>query len=166
MILGTWSEPFEILPLSQRPANSIIFRPHVAYNEHTQMWVLWLRWLPALGPELSDDPTLYLTAVSPTLDGEFKVVNKNVSMYYSNSADDNLFVDDDGTGYLVHNARSSGTKISVDRLTVSPLSLSTHTLTLSLTLSLYVYMCVCIFCLSRQDSHLSRSGSIIYHIYI
>ena len=131
------------------------------------MWVLWLRWLPALGPELSDDPTLYLTAVSPTLDGEFKVVNKNVSMYYSNSADDNLFVDDDGTGYLVHNARSSGTKISVDRLTVSPLSLSlsTHTDSLSHSLSLTLSLCVyvCMYILSVK-TRLSSIQIWLYHI--
>ena len=38
-------------------------------------------------------------------------------MYWPNSADDNLFVDDDGAAYIVHTARSTGTKIVVERLT-------------------------------------------------
>ena len=37
-------------------------------------------------------------------------------MYYNNSADDNLFVDNDGTAYIAHTCRSCGTHIIVERL--------------------------------------------------
>ncbi len=114
---GSWSEPLEILPKESRPQNAIYFRPHVAYNPTTGKWVLWVRSLPVLGPGLSQDPTLYLSAVSDSLDGPFAIAQRNVSMYYANSADENLFVDDDAVGYLVHTARSGGRKIVVERLT-------------------------------------------------
>jgi beta-xylosidase len=81
-----------------------------------QAYVLWFRWLNATGPSLSDDATLYLTATAPAVDGPYTLANVNVPMFWNNSADDNLFVDDDGTGYLVHTCRSCGTHIVVERL--------------------------------------------------
>ena len=116
---GSWSEPIEILPASQRPATlarAIFFRPHLVFNPRTQQWVLWVRYLPPDGPSLSDDPTLYLTATAPSLDAAFSVAQLAVPMYYNNSADNNLFVDADGTGYLVHTSRSTNTAITVERL--------------------------------------------------
>ena len=118
---GSWSEPREVLPFAERPAitaGAIFFRPHLVYNVKSNEWVFWVRWLPPLSPSLSGDPTLYLSASSSTLDGPFIVRNANVSMFYPNSADDNLFVDPlDGSGYIIHTARSTGTKIVVERLT-------------------------------------------------
>lgn len=77
----------------------IYFRPHVLYNNATGLYVLWVRWLPCVGPNLSDDPTLYLVATSPSLVTPFTVVTINATMYYQNSADDNLFADADGSAY-------------------------------------------------------------------
>ena len=74
---GTWSEPFEILPADKRPSNAIYFRPHVAWNPLTKMFVLWIRWLPIIGQRLGDDPTLYLSAVSASLTGPFSIVHLN-----------------------------------------------------------------------------------------
>lgn len=79
---------------------------------------MWVRYLPNVGPTLLDDPTLYMVASSSSLSSPFTVKNANVSMYWSNSADDNLFVDEDGTGYIVHTARSSNTTITVETLSV------------------------------------------------
>ena len=114
---NSWSEPVEILPGSDRPTDAIYFRPHVAWSLATKKWVLWVRWLPLEGPRLSDDPTLYLSAVSDSLTGPYVIAQRNVSMFYPNSADDNLFVDSDGTGYIVHTSRATGTKIVVEQLT-------------------------------------------------
>jgi len=121
---GSWSEPRELLPAATRPpeaAGAIFFRPHLVFNARTREWVLWVRWLPPRAPTLAGDPTLYLVAAAPSLDGPFTVRNANVSMFYENSADDNLFVDDgaggDGAAYIVHTARSTGTRIVVERLT-------------------------------------------------
>lgn len=114
---GSWSEGVEILPASERPTHAIYFRPHLVFNPGTSMWVLWVRWLPYVSPNLSADSTLYLVASSPSLTGPFTVVNMNVTMYWNNSADDNLFVDQaTGEGYLVHTARSTHTKIVVEHL--------------------------------------------------
>lgn len=114
----SWSEPTEIMPAAERPTG-IYFRPHLVFNPATAKWVLWVRWLPPTGPSLFDDNTTYLTATSPSPLGPFALANSNVSMFWPNSADDSLFVDSDAasTGYIVHTARSTGTKIVVERLT-------------------------------------------------
>lgn len=112
---NSWSPPFELLPAAQRPVG-IYFRPHVIYNAVTQQFVLWVRWLTPTGATLADDETMYLTAVADDVEGPYRVVNTNVSMFYYNSADDNLFVDADGQAYIVHTARSDATHIVVERL--------------------------------------------------
>ena len=98
---ANWSEPIEILPASARPSG-IYFRPHLLYNAATRLFVLWVRWLPVLGPNLGDDPDLYLVATSPSLETPFSIVTINATMFYANSADDNLFADEDGTAYSEH----------------------------------------------------------------
>ena len=103
---GTWSEPTELLPAALRPANAIYFRPHLVFNPSTRQWVLWVRWLPYVSPSLAKDSTLYLVAASASPLGPFAVVNENVTMFWPNSADDNLYVAPDGSGYLVHTARA------------------------------------------------------------
>lgn len=113
---ASWSAPVELLPAALRPPG-IYFRPHLIYNAATATWVLWVRWLGVAGPSLSDDNTTYLTATAPAVGGPYAVAVANVSMFWPNSADDNLFVDDDGAAYLVHTARSTGTRIVVERLT-------------------------------------------------
>ncbi len=123
---GTWSEPFEILPAADRPGDAIYFRPHLAWNPRTGQWVLWVRWLPVEGPRIGDDPDRYLSATSDNLTGPYVVAQRNVSMRYGNSADDNLFVDDDGTGYIVHNARATHTKIVVEQLTPDMTQMTGH----------------------------------------
>ncbi len=106
----------ELLPAAQRPTG-IYFRPHLIYNARTLRWVLWVRWLDDAGATLGDDNTTYLTATAAAIEGPFTVAVENTTMFWPNSADDNLFVDDDGSAYIVHTARSTGTKIVVERLT-------------------------------------------------
>jgi hypothetical protein len=125
--IGVWTSPTlaqnswtlvsdDILPASMRPSG-IYFRPHIIFNAATDKYVLWVRWLNVTGPSLSDDATLYLTAVADQLAGPWTVVNTVVPMFYTNSADDNLFVDDDGTAYIAHTCRNCSTHIVVERLT-------------------------------------------------
>jgi hypothetical protein len=118
---GSWSDPIELLPAAARPAafdGAIFFRPHLVFNPNTRNWVLWVRWLPPDGPSLSDDPTYYFSASSPSLDEPFIVNQTIVPMFFNNSADDNLFVDPStGAGYLIHTSRATNTKITVERLT-------------------------------------------------
>jgi hypothetical protein len=112
----SWSAPVELLPAAVRPLG-IYFRPHLIWNAASSRWVLWVRWLDNAGSSLSDDNTTYLTATALQLEGPYTVAQANTTMFWPNSADDNLFVDDDGSAYLVHTARSTGTKIVVERLT-------------------------------------------------
>jgi hypothetical protein len=119
---GSWADaPIEILPASSRPpalARAIFFRPHLLYNAATRQWVLWVRYLPPAGPTLADDPTLYLSATAPSLDAPFTIAQLSVPCYYNNSADNSLFVDpaEPSAAYLIHTSRSTGTRISVERL--------------------------------------------------
>jgi hypothetical protein len=113
---GSWSEPVELLPAAQRPGNAIYFRPHLVRNPATGQWVLWVRYLPYRSPSLAQDATLYLVAAAAAPEGPYAIVNHNVTMFWPNSADDNLYVAPDGAGYIVHTARSTGTRLVVERL--------------------------------------------------
>jgi hypothetical protein len=111
-----WAPPAEILPAAQRPVGTY-FRPHVVYNAATAKWVLWVRWLCCGDGSLSQQHTTYLSATADALVGPYTVALANVTMFWPDSADDNLFVDEaDGAAYIVHTARSTGTKIVVERL--------------------------------------------------
>lgn len=111
-----WSAPVELLPRELRPVGTY-FRPHVIYNAATAKWVLWVRWLCCGTGSLEQQHDTYLTALSDKLEGPYVVAVENVTMFWPDSADDNLFVDQDGSAYIVHTARSTGTKIVVERLT-------------------------------------------------
>lgn len=112
---SSWTYLGEILPPQDRPVG-IYFRPHMVYNSLTGKFVLWVRWLNVTGPTLAQDSTYYLTATADSVSGPFTVAQAVVPMYYNNSADDNLFVDDDGTGYIAHTCRACATHIVVERL--------------------------------------------------
>lgn len=113
---ASWTPvPGEILPAAQRPVG-IYFRPHVIFNAATGRFVLWVRWLNVTGASLAADNTTYLTATAPALGGPYTVAQEAVPMFWANSADDNLFVDDDGSAYIAHTCRSCGTQIVVERL--------------------------------------------------
>lgn len=111
-----WAAPVELLPAAQRPAGTY-FRPHVIFNAATSKWVLWVRWLCCGSGALSQQHTTYLSAFADRLEGPYTVAEANVTMFWPDSADDNLFLDEDGAAYIVHTARSTGTKIVVERLT-------------------------------------------------
>ena len=146
---GSWSEPWEILPAADRPSASIYFRPHVVFNPATSKWVLWVRYETVRGPRLSDDPTGYLSATSDSLEGPFTVAHANVTMHYANSADDNLFVDADGRGYIVHTARGTGMKVVVERLSpdfTSSLGASSDAFTYSV-----YYLSTLVRCIAIED---------------
>ena len=94
-----WSAPAELLPAAQRPAGTYV-RPHLIYNAATFKWVLWVRWLCCGSGSLAQQHTTYLSATAERLEGPYTVAVSNVSMYWPDSADDNLFVDDDGVRVL------------------------------------------------------------------
>ncbi|WP_165956406.1 family 43 glycosylhydrolase [Kribbella antibiotica] len=67
------------------------FRPHVVYNASTGMYVLW-----------SDAGGRYLVATSPSPTGLF-TEKPTPQLAVGGAVDMALFVDTDGTGYVVHN---------------------------------------------------------------
>jgi beta-xylosidase len=46
--------------------------------------------------------SFYVAATSPTPEGPFTVQNSNMTMAHTAPGDFDLFVDDDGTGYLIY----------------------------------------------------------------
>ena len=59
----------------------------------------------------------YGIATSATPQGPFTVVNTNVQLLHTDNGDENIFVDDDGTGYIIYTSLSVGHSISIERLT-------------------------------------------------
>ncbi len=96
--------------LDEQPSG-IYYRPHVIYNETTEKYVLWYNWYPRLwtgrfGVATSDTPT-----------GPFTIIDDDVQVHHSDKGvgDFNLYVDDDGQGYIMYNT-ISGHQLSVERL--------------------------------------------------
>lgn len=103
----------EALPIGGRPVG-VLFRPHIVWHAPSKQFVLWVRYLPP--PSLKSN-TYYSVSVSKDPQGPYRTVTNVSATRLFNSADDNLFVDDDGTGYIVYTSRTGDTHIHVDRLT-------------------------------------------------
>jgi hypothetical protein len=98
------------------------FRPHVVYNRSTRKYVLWVN--------IYDKPVSYYVLESDSPVGPFVergvpqlAFNGDGSPGKINNGDENLFVDDDGTGYLIYTewARGGGDMV-IERLTPDYLS--------------------------------------------
>jgi hypothetical protein len=91
------------------------FRPHVLYNASMKKYVLWINDYSAgvnyrvfesskpIGP--------FIEVAVPTL-----AVNSNGQPFNTNNGDENLFVDADGTGYIIYTDWLSGGDLVVERL--------------------------------------------------
>jgi hypothetical protein len=97
------------------------FRPHVVYNAATRNYVLWVN--------MYDVPVGYHVLVSSTPTGPFveqpipRLAYDDGAPGQVNNGDEDLFVDDDGTGYIVYAEwRVNGGDIVVERLTPDYLS--------------------------------------------
>ena len=97
------------------PAKSVLFNPKTVFNPRSRLWVLWFNYIV----DGSFGRSFYACATSPTAAGPFKLVNRNVtSLQYSINGDQNLFVDDDGEGYIIYtNIGTWHHRISIERLT-------------------------------------------------
>lgn len=98
------------------------FRPHLEYNRATGKYVLWVNGY--------DDPVNYYVLESDSPTGPFverglprMAFNNDAPQGRVNNGDHNLFVDDDGTGYIVYTewAVSRGDLV-IERLTPDYLS--------------------------------------------
>lgn len=97
------------------------FRPHVIHNERTGKYVLWVN--------TYDQPVGYHVLESSTPEGPFvevalpKLAFNRGPPGQVNNGDQNLFVDEDGTGYIVYAEWGiSGGDLVVERLTNDYLS--------------------------------------------
>ena len=60
--------------------------------------------------------SFYGVATSPTPKGPFTVVNPNVLLLHTDNGDENIFVDDDGSAYIIYTSLSVGHSISIELL--------------------------------------------------
>ncbi|CAF0743942.1 unnamed protein product [Adineta steineri] len=105
---GSWSYVGNSINVTDRPAG-VVFRPHLVYNPKTKLYVLfwnYMRW---------NQPSLYAVGIAETPNGPFKLVNPALNVSRGGSGGDfDVFVDDDGTGYIVY---SQNYYMSIEQLT-------------------------------------------------
>src|SRR6266496_934887 len=85
------------------------FRPHVVYNAATRQYVMW-----------ADGGGHYLVATSPAPTGLF-TLHPDPTLAVGGAVDESLFVDTDGTGYLIHNTTQVAAGLTAD-MVVEPLT--------------------------------------------
>jgi hypothetical protein len=105
--LTTWTPHGEAVK-ELRPG--VHYRPYVKYNPRTRKYVLWFNWYPKLWDGQ------YAVAVSDTPHGPFTIHEPNVRVKQPKPGDLGLFVDDDGTGYLIYTSIQRQHGISIERL--------------------------------------------------
>jgi len=105
-----WTFAGTLLP--NRP-EAIYFRPSVVFNPKTRQYVLWYNWYSNAVQWVGHQGV----AVSKTPVGPFAIVNPDVPLAHAGPGDGSLFVDDDGTGYLIYTSISEGYTVRVERLT-------------------------------------------------
>jgi hypothetical protein len=116
--LTTWTPHGLLLPDAP---DGVYYRPYVVFNARTRKYVLWYNWYPVLWEGQ------FASAVADSPAGPFTIVEPRIALCGDTPGDHNLFVDDDGIGYVVYTnikgdgaAPSSGENrhaMSVERLT-------------------------------------------------
>jgi len=116
--LSTWTFRGHIWEMAKSPINGILFCPKVIYNPKTTMFVMWFNWIT---PDADFSGSWYAAATSSSPLGPFTLVNSNISsLAFTNTGDFNLYLDDDGQGYVIYTAHithfSVTHRMSVERL--------------------------------------------------
>ena len=95
------------------PPQSVLFAPKTVFNKITQEYVMWFNYIVG-----DFSKSYYGVATSKTSSGPFEIQVHNVNTtQYKDNGDENLFVDDDGTGYLIYTSIAQGHGISIEKLT-------------------------------------------------
>jgi len=94
------------------PPQSVLFAPKTVYNAATKTWVMFFNYIVG-----SFSNSYYGIATSAVPQGPFHVVNANIALRYSDDGDENIFVDDDGMGYIIYTSLAEGHSMSIERLT-------------------------------------------------
>ena len=118
--LKTWRYHGELIPgLAPR----IYYRPYVKFNPRSGAFVLWFNWYQewrgTTNWAAGDGPTPghYGIAVADRPEGPFRIVTLEAQITHPvGVGDHNLFVDDDGTGYLIYASPKRRFDTLVERL--------------------------------------------------
>jgi len=102
----SWTYVGNAIAVADRPFG-LVFRPTAVYNPNTKLYVLWWNWYNSTG-------NYYAAATGPTPAGPFKLQVDAVNVTRKKGGDFHLFVDDDGTGYVIY---SWDYWINIDQLT-------------------------------------------------
>jgi hypothetical protein len=87
----------DALPRATRQVGSY-WQPNMAWNNATQLWVLW--WVFSK-PNASPADTIAQSAVSRHPSGPFVMANASITTHFKTDTSAELFVDDDGTAYVL-----------------------------------------------------------------
>jgi len=98
--LATWTPAPNgpVFQMAHFPVPGILFCPKVIFNEATNLFVLWFNWIG--DPAFKE--SYYAVATAPSPFGPFELVHTNVTMGEDNTGDFNLFLDDNGAGYIIY----------------------------------------------------------------
>ena len=111
--LVTWTNAGKVFgALGNLPKSSVLFAPKTVYNRKTNEFVMWFNYI------IGDfSHSYYGVAASKSAYGPFevKVPVVNTTRYQDNG-DENLFVDDNGEGYLIYTSIANNHGISIERL--------------------------------------------------
>jgi hypothetical protein len=112
MANGSWESMGFALTPDQRPPGTL-FRPDIVYNPNTHLYVRWWNYVALNGTYMG-----YAAATSSQPEGPFtlqvNIVNLTRNNATSHAGDYHLFVDDDGTGYVIYSANFW---MSIEKLT-------------------------------------------------
>ncbi len=105
--LISWSFQGELL---LKPPTGVYYRPYVKFNPQTKKYVLWYNWYPTLWDGQ------YGVATADRPEGPFTIQNGNVKVRNAKPGDHGLFVDDDGSGYVIYTSIALNHGISIEKL--------------------------------------------------
>ena len=88
----------------------VYYRPYVKFNARTRKYVLWYNWYPTLWDGK------YGVAVAESPAGPFVIRNRDVKVKRDKPGDLGLFVDDDGSAYLIYTSIPEDHAISIEKL--------------------------------------------------
>ena len=97
------------------------FRPHVLYNEKTGTYVLWFLFYEKYVHE-APNQCIKGVAVSDSPTGPFTIHKLHVELSRSLSGDHDLYLDEDGTAYLVYSAHDFSGPVKRATIVVERLS--------------------------------------------
>lgn len=95
---GSWQFVANVFPDTPARPRAIYYRPKIRYNPATRRYVFWINGVP----DGNFAAAFYVSASSPNPEGPFTIASTHVPVYNSAPGDFDIFMDDDGAGYLIY----------------------------------------------------------------